>query len=189
MVSFEFRAVNERGARDLLRQYLMPKENVADGVLYVRVKDIKGDSVNVQSLHRTAPHIAAEYARASLQTGDLLLAIRGYGRVAEVPPELDGGNITQDTVRLDVHPSLCWDYVATFLRSLDAQNYFKRVARGVAVKGVNVADVRTCPVLLPPVAEQRRISLRVAAQVSVIEEISTEVDTASSVPTAYAKPS
>ena len=156
---------------------LMPKDNVADGILYVRVKDMKRDSVDVHALHRTAPDIAAEYARASLKTGDLLLAIRGtYGRVAEVPPELDGGNITQDTVRVDVNAGVSREYVATFLRSADVQNYFKRVARGVAVKGVNVADVRTCPVLLPPFDEQRRISQAVAAQISVIEEIATEID-------------
>lgn len=164
-------------ARVICYGILMPKENVPDGVLYVRVKDMKGDRLDLGALHRTTPRIAAEYARASLQTGDLLLAIRGtYGRVAEVPAELDGGNITQDTVRVDVNPQVDRGYLATFLRSPDAQNYFKRVARGVAVKGVNVADVRLCPIFLPPEHEQGRIAQFVATQISVIEEIATEVE-------------
>jgi hypothetical protein len=37
-----------------------------------------------------------------------------------------------------------------FLRSDRAQDYFKRVARGVAVKGVNIGDLLPCPILLPP---------------------------------------
>jgi len=79
------------GDRVICYGILMPKEHVPDGVLYVKVKDMKGDKVNVAGLQRTAPVIAAKYERASLRAGDLLLSIRGtYGRVAEVPPELDG---------------------------------------------------------------------------------------------------
>ena len=64
--------------------------------------------------------------------------------------ELDGGNITQDTARLDVTGLVNHRYVATCLRNPDCQNHFKRVARGVAVKGVNIGDVRPTPVPLPP---------------------------------------
>jgi len=106
----------------------------------------------------------------------LLLAIRGtYGRVAEVPKELDGGNITQDTARLDVTGLVNHRYVATCLRNPDCQNYFKRVARGVAVKGVNIGDVRPTPILLPPFAEQTRIVAEVERRLSVVEELESVV--------------
>jgi len=155
---------------------LMPKENVATGVLFVKVKDMKGDKIDLEGLHRTTPEIAAKYARASLKTGDLLLSIRGtYGRVAEVPKELDGGNITQDTARLDVTPLIDHRYVATCVRNPDAQNYFKRVARGVAVKGVNIGDVRPMPIPLPPLAEQTRIVAEVERRLSVVEELESVV--------------
>lgn len=137
---------------------LMPKENVPDGVPYVKVRDMRLGRLDVSQLQRTAPTIAAKYARASLVPGDLLLAIRGtYGRVVEVPPELDGGNITQDTARLALHCELHRRYIAAALLSPVSQSYFKRVARGVAVKGVNISDVRSTPVALPPQAEQARI--------------------------------
>src|SRR5918994_939548 len=61
---------------------LMPKENLPDGVPYVKVKDIKAGKILVDALHRTSPAIAAKYKRSSLRPGDLLLSIRGtYGRV------------------------------------------------------------------------------------------------------------
>ncbi len=110
---------------------LMPKEHVPDGVLYVKVKDMKGDRIGIDGLQRTKPEIAAQYAKASLRPGDLLLAIRGtYGRVAEVPPVLDGGNITQDTARLAVSNLVDRRYIAIYLRSDLSQGYFNRVARG-----------------------------------------------------------
>ena len=163
-------------ARPICYGILMPKENVATGVLFVKVKDMKGDRIDLESLHRTTPEIAAKYARASLRTGDLLLSIRGtYGRVAEVPKELDGGNITQDTARLDVTGFVDHRYVATCLRNPDCQNHFKRVARGVAVKGVNIGDVRPTPIPLPPLAEQTRIVAEVERRLSVVEELEAVV--------------
>ena len=155
----------------------MPKENVASGVLFVKVRDMKGDRIDLQSLHRTTPEIAAQYARASLHTGDILLSIRGtYGRVATVPAELEGGNITQDTARLAVSSALVSDYMAAYLRSDSAQRYFKRVARGVAVKGVNIGDIRPMPFPVPPYAEQQRIVAEVDRCLSIARVVEAEVD-------------
>ncbi len=165
-------------SRPICYGILMPKESVDTGVLFVKVKDMKGDTIALEALHRTTPEIASKYARASLRTGDLLLSIRGtYGRVAEVPKELDGGNITQDTARLDVTGLIDHRYIAACLRNPDCQNYFKRVARGVAVKGVNIGDVRPTPIPLPPFTEQIRIVAEVERRLSVIEELQSTVST------------
>ena len=67
-------------------------------------------------------------------------------------------------------------YVALCLRSWPVQTYFKKVARGVAVKGVNIADVRTCPVTLPPYPEQIRILPEVERRLSVIDELEMQVE-------------
>jgi type I restriction enzyme S subunit len=105
-----------------------------------------------------------------LKPGDLLLAIRGtYGRVVVVPPELEGGNITQDSARIDLIPGADPRYAKIVLLAPPVQTYFKRVARGVAVKGLNIAEVRTTPVALPPIAEQRRIVERAEDLLSVAE--------------------
>lgn len=156
---------------------LMPKENVDDGVLFVKVRDMRGDSIDLNALHKTSYEIASKYARASLKTGDVLLSIRGtYGRVAVVPPLLDGGNITQDTARIAVSREFKHEFVAAFLRSEEAQRYFKRVARGVAVKGVNIGDVRPMPIPIPPLAEQTRIVAEVDRHLSIVREVEAEID-------------
>ena len=156
---------------------LMPKENFPGGVPYVKVKDMKGDRIDVQALHRTHPSIAAAYARASLQAGDVLLAIRGtFGRVAEVPEGLDGTNITQDTARLAVSTHLDRRWIAWVLRSKTLQHHFEKVARGVAVKGVNIGDVRPTPVPVPPLPEQHRIVIEVERRLSVVDELEATVE-------------
>ena len=132
-------------SRPICYGILMPKENIEVGVLYVKVKDFKGDQIDLQSLHRTTHTIANQYRRSSLREGDLLLSIRGtFGRVAVVPAELTGGNITQDTARVGVLSGIVPMFVAYWLRSPDCQSYFKYVARGVAVRGVNIGDLKPC---------------------------------------------
>jgi type I restriction enzyme S subunit len=158
---------------------LKPGPNVHDGVPYVRVVNMRGDKLDIAGLHRTAPDIAAAYDRASLRDGDVLISIRGtYGRVVEVPPELSGANITQDTARLAFLPAMLPGFAAIALRSPFVQNLLKRVARGVAVKGVNIGDLRTVPLPLPPIDEQLRIMARVAELISDSELAETSARSA-----------
>ena len=133
---------------------------------------MKGDRIEIDGLCRTAPEIAAAYSRASLKPGDLLVAMRGtYGRVAQVVDELDGANISRDTARLAIADRVTRRYVATYLRSPGAQSYFSKVARGVAVKGVNIADIKLMVVPLPPLVEQHRIVAEVERRLSVVDEM------------------
>ncbi|MCP4091209.1 MAG: hypothetical protein GY746_15675 [Gammaproteobacteria bacterium] len=156
---------------------LMPKENVENGVLYVKVKDVKFGRVLVDQLNRTAPEIAEKYARASLVEGDLLLTIRGtYGRTAIAPKELTGGNITQDTVRISAIEPILNEYLIIFVDSVVAQQYFKVVARGVAVKGVNVQDVRNMNVPIPSVQEQEKIIELVDQKITTITHVEKELE-------------
>lgn len=153
---------------------LMPKENIPDGVPYVKVRDFPKGVIDVVSLQRTSTAIAEKFKRSSLRHGDILVSIRGtFGRVALVPPDLEGGNVTQDTARVSPLPWVMPTFVAHFLRSEQAQRYFKQVARGVAVKGVNIGDLRLLRVPVPPPSEQERI-------VAAIEEHLSRLDAAES---------
>jgi type I restriction enzyme S subunit len=156
---------------------LMPKEHVEDGVLYVRVKDYPSGTIELEGLRRTSTAIAEQYRRATLHEGDVLLAIRGtYGRVAIVPPELQGGNITQDTARIAPLPHLDPRFLAAYLRSGEAQSYFRRVARGVAVKGVNIGDLRTMPVPIPPLADQLGIVAEVEHRLLAVDAVGVAIE-------------
>lgn len=156
---------------------LKPGPNIADGVPYIRVVNMRQDVLDVEGLHRTTPEIARQYGRASLVPGDVLVSIRGtFGRVVIVPPSLAGANITQDTARLALLPQVLPRFIALYLRSPTAQQYMKRVARGVAVKGVNIGDLRTLPVPLPPIEEQARVVDLLEDHLSRLEAASSSLD-------------
>jgi type I restriction enzyme S subunit len=140
---------------------LMPGPDQPDGVPYVRVADFPGHEINLATVRRTTKAIDAAYARSRLSAGDLLLSIRGsVGRLATVPTELHGANITQDSVRLSIAGRLRTAFVEYMLRAPATLARMQRATKGVAVRGINVGDVRALQIPVPPLAEQREIVRR-----------------------------
>lgn len=163
-------------ARPICYGILMPGPDVPDGIPYVKVRDVRGGRVLVDQLHRTSREIEARYARSRIRPGDLLVTIRGtFGRTAIVPDRLVTANVTQDTARVSLlaaEPR----YVALFIDSPFGQRRLAAVARGVAVKGVNIRDLRLVPIPVPPAEEQRRIFAEVDRQTSFIESCDRAID-------------
>ena len=119
------------------------------------------------------------YSRARLREGDILLSIRGtVGRVCVVPPELQDANITQDTARLSIQPDLNRQYVVWFLRSKATQDRMQRAIKGVAVRGINIGDVRALQIAIPPLVEQHEIVRRVEALLARADRIEKRLATA-----------
>jgi type I restriction enzyme S subunit len=70
-----------------------------------------------------------------------------------VPPELNEANITQDTVRLAVSGASAV-YVREYLRSLGIQRWMAKHTKGMAVRGINLGDLKSMPITLPPRPQQ-----------------------------------
>lgn len=154
---------------------LKPGEHIENGVPYVKVMNIKRGVVELDKIRKTTPAIHEAYRRSSLHEGDLLLTIRGtVGRLAEVPAALDGGNITQDSVRIAVLPVVNRRFVYWFLHSPLAQGYFVANQKGVAVRGINVGDVRPMELPVCSPEEQEEVVRRVEHTMVEIDRLTAE---------------
>lgn len=142
---------------------LMPGPEVEDGVYYVRVVDMKNGGIELSGVRKTGREISNSYRRSLLKTGDLLMSIRGHvGRFAIVPPILDGANITQDSARLAVvgaNPL----YVRECLKSPGFQHWMAKHTKGVAVRGINLGDVKKMPIPVPEKKLQDEFAERIGA--------------------------
>lgn len=160
---------------------LMPGPDVHDGVPYVRVADFPHEKINLNTIRKTASDIESKYARARLKSGDILFSIRGtVGRVCTVPDELDGANITQDTARLSLQTGIHPNFLVWVLRSDMLQKRMRLCQKGVAVQGINIGDVRSLQIPLPPLVEQHRIVAKVDELMAVCDQLEariTEADT------------
>jgi type I restriction enzyme S subunit len=142
-------------SRPITYGILKPGPDRPNGVPYVRVVDIVDGLIRSGEVRRTTHEISAEYRRSTLRTGDLVMSIRGrVGRLGQVPRELEGANITQDSARLAVtsgEPR----FVMEAIRSPEIQRWMARRTKGAAVQGINLSDVRRIPIPLAPIVEQR----------------------------------
>ena len=158
---------------------LKPGPDTPGGIPYVRVADFPNDRLSLNGMRRTTPEIDKAYSRARLRQGDILLSIRGtVGRVCVVPPELTNANITQDTARLSIQPSLNTCFIMWFLRAAPTQKRMQKAIKGVAVRGINIGDVRALQVPVPPLAEQQEIVRRVEALFALADKIEARVEAA-----------
>ena len=100
------------------------------------------------------------------------MSIRGtVGRVCFVPGELEGANITQDTARLSIQAKINSDYVALVLRAMPTQMRMQKAIKGVAIRGINIGDVRALQIPFPPLNEQHEIVRRVEALFKIADDI------------------
>ncbi|MGY2059326.1 restriction endonuclease subunit S [Nocardia gipuzkoensis] len=151
---------------------LMPKVDSGGVVPYVEVKDLLGCQLQGKKLHLTSIELDEKFAGARIRPGDIALAVRGsYDRSAVVPSSINSANVSRDVARIAPLPGLDAEYLQIYLQSRFAQQYLKRHARGVAVKGVNIAAIRAMPVVVPPLVVQREI-------VECVQQKQTAIDAA-----------
>lgn len=158
---------------------LKPGPELEAGVPYVRVADFPNERLELRTIRRTSTEVDKQYQRSRLRSGDLLLSIRGsVGRLIVIPDSLEGANITQDSARLSIQSSVNRDWVLWYLRSELAQTRMKGATKGVAVRGINIGDVRALQVPLPSRKEQDEIVRRVKSLFTYADRLEARYTTA-----------
>ena len=162
-VEWEVRSLGQcvRADAPICYGILMPGQGVDNGVPVIKVKDIIGGRIVQDNLLLTDRWIDRQYRRSRLRSGDLVISIRGTtGRLAVVPPELDGANITQDTARVRVSDDHSARFCFYCLQSESAQGQIALHTIGQAVKGINIGDVKRLLLGMPSLHEQERLANR-----------------------------
>ena len=103
---------------------------------------------------RTSKEIAHKYKRSEVSRGDLVMRFRApVGTLAEVPPELDGANLTQGTARISPGPGIDKYFLMTALRSDGIQNWFESNMKGATFREITLGKLRETPMIVPPVGQ------------------------------------
>jgi type I restriction enzyme S subunit len=128
------------------------------GVPYVRVTEVAAGRINLEELPRCDPERAAKFSRSVLAAGDILVSKDGtIGKVAFVPPELEGGNINQHVLRVAAGHAVDRFFLSRMIESPQCQRWMTGETKGIALQGVNVEDFRRMPIPLAPVSEQTAV--------------------------------
>ncbi|MFJ4267397.1 restriction endonuclease subunit S [Paenarthrobacter nicotinovorans] len=139
-------------------------EEFPGGIPYIRTGDLSGGRIASEKLRRTDPVIASKFERSRVSADDIVMSIRAtVGTVAQVPPALDGANLTQGTARIAPGPDMTSSYLLEYLRAEPTQRWIQRNVKGATFKEITLERLRRLPVSVPPLELQQTFANRIAA--------------------------
>jgi type I restriction enzyme, S subunit len=144
-----------------------------EGSIFLRIGNLDYDTValDLSSIQRVAPPDGAEGLRTRVQPGDVLVSITGdTGMVGLVPPHFPEAYINQHIALARPWYTSCSEWMAWFFTSSIAREHLFGAQRGIK-NSLGLDDVASIPVLLPPLAEQRRIISRLQRLMKLCDEI------------------
>lgn len=166
------------GSRRFAYGVLVPGPHVEKGgVPLVRVGDIGDGTISASPAKNIAVDIADKFARTYLSGGELLISLVGtIGRVGVASQALRGANVARAVGVLPLAPHVSTDYVSAVLRSPWVHTQLVGAAHEVARKTLNLEDVKSTVVPLPPIVEQLRIVSEVERRISALGAVNAIVE-------------
>ena len=152
-----------------------PPPNTGSGIPVLSAKDLSNGLLTADKASRWTDeeHWTSEFKRCPLQMDDIVLCIVGsIGKVGRVKVETKA--ILQRSLALiRVKESIITkDFFELFLNSLFCQKWLVKGSAGTAQKGIYLRSLRNLPVVIPPLAEQKRIVAKVEALFEQIDLMS-----------------
>jgi len=144
-----------------------------DGVPYIRPVDMEDEGgVKVEALQRTAPRIAAAYARSTVRLDDVVVSIGpSFGKAMIVPAELEGANLTQGTARVAPGRGVTSRFLFWTLRGETTRQAWDSCCSGATFRALTLETLGTCAVALPSTHEQASIAAFLDHETSKIDSL------------------
>lgn len=145
--------------------------NIEGGVPIVAIKFVK--EISWAPLHRTSMDSERAYARSRVQSGDVLISIKGtIGRVGLVPSGF-AGNISRELARLRPRRDYCSEYIAHQLEGVSTQARISRAVVGTTRLEFSIATLRLFKLPVPATLDEQRA---IAAALGDVDELLAGLD-------------
>ena len=124
---------------------------VESGIPFIRVQDINETGINKESLKFITREVHDILYKSKVKRNDILLSMAGtIGVSTVVLDDLDGCNSNQALAKIRLIESINPFYVATFLNTSLGHLQSKRIANGAVQLNINLGEVSTIKIPLPP---------------------------------------
>lgn len=141
---------------------VQPGDGIENGVPVVRPVDMTGTFVYRQGLKNTTKEISDSYKRTILKGNEILMCVRGTtGLIAMASSELRGCNVTRGITPIECGKSCNKWFIYYQISNSSIQQYIAEYTRGIALKQINMKDVRDIPLCLPPLPLQHLFAHRI----------------------------
>jgi type I restriction enzyme S subunit len=160
---------------------VQPGDDFPGGRPLVRVGDFADGVLDTANLKTIAPDIESRYVRSRLKGDELLVSCVGsIGTICKVTANERGFNIARAVARVPLMARVNREFVMHCLRSSAVQRHFAKETRTVSQPTLNIALIKTAPILTPPVDLQTRFAFIVESieqQKARLKTHLTELDT------------
>lgn len=160
---------------------VQPGDGIENGVPVVRPVDMTGTFVYRQGLKNTTKEISDSYKRTILKGNEILMCVRGTtGLIAMASSELRGCNVTRGITPIECGKSCNKWFIYYQISNSSIQQYIAEYTRGIALKQINMKDVRDIPLCLPPLPLQHLFAQRIEQiehQKAEVQKAITDLET------------
>jgi type I restriction enzyme S subunit len=114
----------------------------------------------------------------AVKSGDILISLVGtIGKVLILPENIEPGIINPRLVKLSLERNLIDSrYFKFYMETETARHYFSTVSHGETMEILNLGILKTLPVPLPPLDEQRRIVVEVERRLESARAVESAVE-------------
>ena len=136
---------------------LKASEYVESGVPILRIQNIDRNKFKDNGIQYVTKLKADELKRHSFKAGDIILNKLGEpaGKACIVPKHFESGIIVADIVRIRLDTQVVSrEYLTLAINAPLVANQFSKLAKGITRQRVNLSQVRSLKIPVPPVSEQ-----------------------------------
>jgi type I restriction enzyme S subunit len=144
-----------------------------DAVPLIRINDIDQFGTISNDCLSISPEQDREYVRTKLNAGDVLVSVVGtLGRCALVGHAHQGANVSRALARLQVGQMLTPAWLMLVLSSNYFTTWVDAITRGAAQRVLNMGDLASFRLPLPPISEQEQLTNEIRHQLGPIDQVS-----------------
>ena len=160
---------------------VQPGEHVEDGVPIVRPVDMVQTFISKDGLKKTTKEISNSYNRTILTGKELLICVRGTtGVVSLVDESLKGANVTRGIAPLLFSMDVERWFMYYQIKTPSVRGVISSLTRGIALKQINMSDLRKIQIILPPLPLQQSFAHKIEQierQKAAIQKTITDLET------------
>ncbi|CAK3006202.1 type I restriction enzyme, S subunit [Vibrio crassostreae] len=154
-------------------------EYVDTGIPIIRIQNVDRNRFKHNGLQFLTPEKAAELERHSYISGDIVLNKLGEptGKACIVPDSLEQGIIVADIVRIRLDAVVVdKEFLTLAINSPFVANQFSGLAKGVTRQRVNLSQIRSLSLPIPPAKEQIEIVDRVNHLMTLCDQLEQQTE-------------